>query len=487
MATQFRTLTRAVLASALAFGLASAATLRAAATNWPVFGYDPARSGFNSSERMLTVGNVHRLHERWQISLGSVADSTPILLQHVRLGRIYHTMLFQTTRSGETLGIEAKSGRIVWRFQTHGTNYTHSTPAADPAGKAIYVPGIDGKVHKISAGRGRELNAPGFPARITRMPTTEADESPLNVANGYLYATTSGYNGDGTPYDGHVVSVNLLNGKRTVFNSLCSDRHKLINPASCPAQRSGIWARGGAVVDPDPSMDGRVYAATGNGDFDANTGGTDYGDSVLALSADVSSLLGSYTPTDYKGLDQGDVDLGSTSPSLLPVQSMSQTPLMMVQGGKDAKLKLLDRSPLPGLGGELQEIDLPNGLFSTPAVWSDASNNAWVFMGFTDVVQGFRLQTNGSGVSQLVGIWQSNAGSTSGEGTSPVVANGIVFVAFDGAILALNALNGNLLWSSASPSAGKTIGNVHWQSPIVVNGSVYCSDQSGNLTAYSLR
>lgn len=436
---------------------------------------------------MLTVGNVHRLHERWQISLGSAADSTPILLQHVRVGRIYRTMLFQTTRSGETLGIDAKSGRIVWRFQTHGTNYTHSTPAADPAGKAIYVPGIDGKVHKISAGKGRDLNAPGFPARITRMPTTEADESPLNVANGYLYATTSGYNGDGTPYDGHVVAVNLLNGKRTVFNSLCSDRHKLINPASCPEQRSGIWARGGAVVDPDPSMNGRVYAATGNGDFDASTGGTDYGDSVLALSADVSSLLGSYTPTDYKGLDQGDVDLGSTSPSLLPVQSMSQTPLMMVQGGKDAKLKLLDRSPLPGLGGELQEIDLPNGLFSTPAVWSDGSNNAWVFMGFTDVVQGFRLQTNGSGVSQLMGIWQSNAGSTSGEGTSPVVANGIVFVAFDGAILALNALNGNLLWSSASPSAGKTIGRVHWESPIVVNGSVYCSDESGNLTAYSLR
>lgn len=486
MATHFRTFIRSASVLALALDLVGAPALRTAAADWPVFGYDPARSSFNSSEQTLTVGNVHRLHERWQISLGSVADSTPILLQHVRFGRTYRTMLFQTTKSGETLGIDARSGRIVWHFATHGTNYTHSTPAADPVGKAIYVPGIDGRVHKLSASKGRELHAPGFPARLTRMPTTEAVESPLNVANGHLYATTSGYNGDGTPYDGHVVAVNLLTGKRSVFNSLCSQHHKLIDPGSCPEQRSGIWARGGAVVDPDSSMNGRVYAATGNGDFNANQGGNDYGDTVLSLSGDVSSLLGSYTPTDYKGLDDGDVDLGSTSPVMLPAQTSSQTPLMMVQGGKDAMLKLLNRAALPGVGGELQIVDLPNGLFSTPAVWTDASNNAWVFMGFSDVVDAYRLQTNGSGVSQLMGIWQSSAGSTSGEGTSPVIANGIVFVAFDGAIVALNARNGTLLWSSASPSAGKTIGRVHWQSPIVVNGSVYCSDQAGNLTAYSL-
>jgi hypothetical protein len=261
----------------------------------------------------------------------------------------------------------------------------------------------------------------------------------------------------------------------------------MIDPGSCPEQRSGIWARGGAVVDPDPSMNGRVYASTGNGDFDANTGGHDYGDSVLSLSGDLSSLLGSYTPTDYKGLDQGDVDLGSTSPVMLPAQTSSQTPLMLAQGGKDAMLKLINRAAMPGVGGELQIVDLPNGLFSTPAVWTDPSNNAWMFLGFNDVVDAFRLQTTGMGVSKLVGIWQSNAGSTSGEGTSPAVANGIVFVAFDGAIVALNAINGSLLWSSASPRAGKTIGRVHWQSPIVVNGSVYCSDQNGNLTAYSLR
>lgn len=460
--------------------------LPARAVDWPVFGFDPSRSGFNSSEKTLTVHNVHRLREKWQISLGSVADSTPILLQHVRVGRFNRTMLFQTTLSGETFGIDATSGKILWHFATHGPNYTHSTPAADPSGKAIFVPGVDGKVHKLKAATGHDVHGNGFPARITKIPATEADESPLNVANGYLYATISGYNGDGTPYDGHVVAVNLSSGKPTVFNSLCSDKHQLLSGSGCSAQRSGIWARGGAVVDPDASMNGRVYAATGNGDFNANQkSGVNYGDSVVALSADLLDLIGSYTPTNYQQLQDGDVDLGSTSPTMLPQQPSSQTPWMMTEGGKDAVLKLLNRAALPGVGNELQLVDLPGPLFSTPAVWTDGSSNAWLFMGFSDVVQAYRLQTNGSGVSSLVGIWHTSPGQTGGEGTSPVVANGIIFVAFDGAIVALDALNGNELWNSSNHP--KSIGPVHWQSPIVANGWVYCSDQNGNLTGFALQ
>jgi hypothetical protein len=40
---------------------------------------------------------------------------------------------------------------------------------------------------------------------------------------------------------------------------------------------------------------------------------------------------------------------------------------------------------------------------------------------------------------------------------------------------------------AAPRGAAGNIGSIHWQSPIVVNGWVYCSDESGNLTAYSLK
>lgn len=476
------TLTLAVVA-----GLLSATILPAAATDWPLFGFDPARSNFNSAERMLTPRNVHRLRERWQTSLGDVADSTPILLEHVRVGRATIAMLYQTTKKGETIGINATTGKVVWRFSTRGSTITDSTPAADPSGTAIYVPGIDGKVHKVSAARGHEIRAPGFPARITRLPLTEKDASPLNVANGYLYAVTSGYYGDAPPYDGHVVAVRLSDGKATVFNSLCSKNRKLPTASSCPQQRSGIWGRGGAVIDPDPHLAGQVYTATGNGDFDANQkGGTDYGDSLLALSPDLSELIGSYTPTNYQQLEDGDTDLGSSSPGILPAQSASQTPYMIVEGGKDSILKLLNRAALPGVGGELQEVDLPGGLFSAPAVWADGSSNPWIFLGFRETVTAYRLHTSSSGTSSLRSIWQVNPGNGSGEGSSPVVANGMLFVAFDDNLVALSATTGATLWSSAQ-HGGPNIGSIHWESPIVVNGWVYCSDESGNLTGFSLR
>ncbi|MBV9232763.1 MAG: PQQ-binding-like beta-propeller repeat protein, partial [Candidatus Eremiobacteraeota bacterium] len=404
--------------------LAAASALPVSAANWPVFGYDPGRSGFNSTERTLSVGNVHRLHARWQIALGAIADSTPILLERVRVGRGFRSMLYQTRKDGVTLGIDATTGKILWRFATSGPNYTHSTPAADPSGTAIYVPGVDGMVHKLNASNGKEVSAPGFPARVTRMPSSEADESALNVANGFLYATTSGYNGDAPPYDGHVVSVKLSNGSETVFNSLCSDYRKLPGPHTCSQSDSGIWSRGGAVVDPDPSLGGRVYAATGNGLFDANKpGGDNYGDTLLSLSPHLAMLLGYYTPADYQQLQRQDQDLGSTSPALLPAQGSSQTPWMAAQGGKDAEFKLVNRAALPGVGNELQVVNLPDALFATPAVWTDPSKNAWVFLAFPSVVQAYRLQTNGTGVSLLHVMWQSNPGHTGGEGTSPVVAD----------------------------------------------------------------
>lgn len=463
-----------------------AAAMTARAADWPVFGHDPARSGVDVGDKKLAVQNVKRLRERWKISFGTVADSTPIYIQKVDVRGVTRAMLFQTDKNGVTYGIDAASGHVFWRFTTKGVgNITTSTPAADPSDRFIYAPGVDGYVHKLDAGTGRSIRGGGFPAMITTMTQSEKNASSLNVANGYLYATTSGYIGDAPPYVGHVVAIRLSDGASHVFNSLCSNDRKLPTASSCASQRSGIWARGGAVVDPDSSMKGEVYAATGNGDFDANTGGHNYGDSVLGLTADLGALEGSYTPHDYTSLQDDDTDLGSTSPVLLPRQAGSKTPLLLAQGGKDAIFRLVNRAHLPGVAGELQELNLQGPLFSTPAVWTDSSNRAWIFIGLSQELDAYRVETSG-GKTHLVAAWQSQAGQTQGEGTSPVVSNGIVFAAFDGAIVAVDALTGRSLWSSALKAAGGTIGSVHWQSPIVIDGWVYCSDQNGNLTAYAL-
>jgi hypothetical protein len=266
-----------------------------------------------------------------------------------------------------------------------------------------------------------------------------------------------------------------------VVNALCNDIHRLIrNPGECAEAKAGIWARGGAVVDPDPSMSGRVYVSTGNGDFNADQGGHDYGDSLLAISANGSTLVDTFTPTNYQQLENGDVDLSSSAPVMLPKQPSSNTPLMAVQGGKDGLLKLLNRKRLGGVGGELQDYNLNEGIFTAPAVWVDRNGTTWLFVGSNSAVTALQLVTV-NGRSTLQHVW-----TASGGGTSPVVANGIVFAARSGAINAFNARTGHEVWSSSQHSAGGSIGNVHWESPIVVNGWLYMSDESGNITAYSL-
>jgi outer membrane protein assembly factor BamB len=65
-------------------------------------------------------------------------------------------------------------------------------------------------------------------------------------------------------------------------------------------------------------------------------------------------------------------------------------------------------------------------------------------------------------------------------GTSPIVDGGVLFYAHDGKVRALDPESGDELWSDTS------IGNIHWESPIVVGDSLYIPDHENGLTAFRL-
>ena len=414
----------------------------------------------------LSPGNGSDLKVRWQIKLGAIADTAPLLVGNT---------LYITATDGTTYAVDAASGRIEWRFATHGPKITTSVPVYDPATHALYVPGVDGMVHRLDPRTGRELREGGFPEQITLAAETEKNASPLRAANGYLYAQTSGYIGDATPYVGHVVAIRLSDGSKHVFNVLCSSRHELIEPQSCAAQRAGMWSRAGVVVDPDASMHGRIYVATGNGPFDAAAG--NYGDSILSLSDDASRLIGYLTPANYDELEAEDRDVGSSSPAMLPRQTESATPLMAVQGGKDSVLRLFGRAHLGGLHPPLQTIDLGSLLFSIPGVWTDRAGTTYVFIGIADGVHAYRLVTKNR-VSRLVAAWDTPL-ELGREGASPVVGDGVLYLATNDGLLALDARTGRRLATSTA------IGGVHWQIPVAAGDAVYCADENGTLTAFS--
>jgi DNA-binding beta-propeller fold protein YncE len=315
------------------------------------------------------------------------------------------------------------------------------------------------------------------------MPETEKESSALNIAGERLYATTSGYFGDTPPYQGHLVSIDESSGEEDVFNSLCADTTHILSKGECQSDEAGIWARGGAVVDPTT---GEAFVTTGNGPYDADRGGNDYGDSIVKLSPDSLQLVDSYTPKTYQQLEQTDADLGSTAPALLPEIPESKTPLLLVQGGKDRQLRLINRQDMsdaggPGhVGGELQQIESAGcATFTQPIVWTDTDSHVWVIVAGTCGIGAYQIGTDDSGTPRLDLVWQTNDKTT-----TPVLAGGILFAATNGAVVALDPTSGQHLWSSDQEDAGGTIGDIHWESPIVSSGRLYISDESGTISAY---
>ena len=88
--------------------------------------------------------------------------------------------------------------------------------------------------------------------------------------------------------------------------------------------------------------DGNLFFITGDGAFDANTGGTDYGDSFVKLSTARlrPGLLHAFR-SDH--VDANNLDLGSGGVLLLPDSKRGPIPHEMISAGKNGTIYLVDR------------------------------------------------------------------------------------------------------------------------------------------------
>jgi outer membrane protein assembly factor BamB len=429
----------------------------ASGLDWPVFGYDTARHG-SAPASGITTANVAKL-TRQQVQLDGTVDSSAIYLHGVQVHGAQHDTFFVTTTYGKTEAIDASTGRLLWRFTppayarlAGSAQITTATPAASTDRRAVYAAASDGRIRKLRISDGKVL----WTTAITRDPTHEKLTSSLNVSRGLVIATTGGYIGDAPPYQGHVVTLHESSGRIAhVWNSLCSDRHAILVPRTCASSDSAIWSRNGAAVDPS---NGTLVVATGNAPWN---GSTDWGDSIIVLSADASRMLRHWTPTNQATLNTTDADLGSTSPALLPGG-------YGVQGGKDGILRLLQLHRLPGVnartGGELQSLPAPGptDVFSEPAVW----NGTWVFVSTSAGTEGLLFKGG-----RLHPAWSNSTG-----GTSPALSGGLLFVAGSGSVHVYLPATGREI--ATLPS-----GAVHWQSPIIADGRVAVAEGDANAHA----
>ena len=490
----------------------------AMAADWLQFGYDEAHSGYNSEEGPAVAGANAA---QWHVSVhafGSgtalTSDSTPVYLSNVTTASGTKNLLFLVTLNGTLIAFAANDGSVVWSHScippappdfNFCTQITTGAPAIDPNRLYIYAYGLDGYVRKYQVGDGTEITGGGWPQLSTLKPDVEKGASALAIASppggtNYLYHVTNGYVGDAGDYQGHITSINLSTGAQKIFNTQCSNlfvhfvENGTANSDDCvlnsgrDGQMSGIWGRPGTIYD---AATNRIYFATGNALFDANISGHyNWGDSVLALHPDGSGAglgqpLDSYTPSTYASLYGSDIDLGSTAPAILPSTSATY-PHLAIQSGKDSCVRLINLDNMSGaggpghIGGELNaatscSTDGVGGgvVFTQPAVWvNPADGSTWAFVANSGHMVAYRL--NVSGTPTLSKLWQSTNG-----GTSPVIANGVLYYAASNIVRALDPTTGALLWSVS-------IGAIKWQSPIVVDGRLYITDNSAQLWSFPL-
>jgi PQQ-like domain len=443
------------------------------AGDWTRFGYDAGRS--NNAPRGIGASKVAGLSEQ-RVKLAGTVDSSPIYLSRVRAKGRTRELLVMTTTYGKTLGVDASSGATLWTFTPSSYSklagspqITTATPVADPSDRYVYAASPDGFIHKLRVSNGTQVRSGHWPARMTVNPSHEKIASSLNLDGRWVLVTTGGYIGDAPPYQGKVVAIDRRSGRvAKVFNSLCSNRRRIIDPSTCSAQESAIWGRAGAVVDP---VTHKVYATSSNGPWN---GSTNWGDTVLELSRGVGRFLRHWTPANQKQLEAGDVDLGSTSPALLPAPNGGRTARYLLQGGKDAQLHLLSvRSSLSGvsgsagrrLGGELQNIQVVGDtqVFTAPAVLHRKGLTE-AFVATNNGTAGYRLRGG-----RLHEMWHNGTG-----GTSPVLAGGLLWVYDpDGGLNVYRPAGGKLIRKLPAPSG-------HWNSPIVAGGRVYLPSGDAN-------
>jgi outer membrane protein assembly factor BamB len=462
-ASSVSSVSSASAADTSATGTAGAGTT---SSDWLQFGDNAQSTGVGPASSGITAGNARRLRLR-QVRIDGIADSAAIALSGVVVHGARHDVVVATTSYGTTIAVDAGTGRQLWQFRPAGVNsspgnpqVTTASPAADPDRQFVYSASPNGVIHKVSLATGREV----WSRRITSDPAHEKIASALHISGSWVVAVTGGYIGDSPPYDGHVVTIDRASGRIVhVWNSECSNRHLLIAASSCGVTNTrgdnAIWGRAGAIIEPGS---GRILVSTGNGPFD---GRTSWGDSVLELAPDAGALLHNWTPTNQAHLAANDLDLGSTSPALLPSFHGMR---LAVQGGKAGVMDLLNLDRLNGtaggaggrLGGQVSETSTPGGnqVLTQPAVWT-SGGHIYVFVADGSATAAYELVD--AAHPRLRQLWENGSA-----GTSPVVGGGLLYV-FDpgGTINIRRPLSGALVRSLPA-------GSGHWNSPIVTGGRI---------------
>ncbi len=524
---------------ALALSVAGLASLNASAqVNVTTWHNDIGRTGQNLNETILNTSNVNSttFGKLFSQPVDGQVYAQPLYLSGITVNGATHNVIFIATEHDSVYAFDAdsnggSSASALWHASMLATMHGAAagattvpsadvgsdinpevgitgTPVIDPTTGTIYLVSKSlengsaiQRLHALDVTTGLEkfggpvvvtatINGTGngsVNGKLTFDQLWDNQRPGLLLLNGIVYIGFAAH-GDNGPWHGWILGYNAATLKQTgAYN------------ASPNGTGSGLWMSGAGLaadqLDPVNKPFGRMFVATGNGDYNASkpyTNAMDYGDTHLNLDLTNGNptVTDEFTTNQQASLNSEDGDVGSGGLMVVPTQTGTYSHLA-VQAGKGGTLYLLNRDNLGGYNTttdqalQEQAYAVGNvGVWSSPAYW-----NGNVYMwGRFDYLKSFTL-SNG----KLSTAPTKSANQYGFPGATPSISangasEGIVwtidsetYASNTSAILeAHDASNvATLLYSSSKNTARDHAGvPVKFTVPTIANGKVYVGTQT---------
>ena len=260
------------------------------------------------------------------------------------------------------------------------------TPVIDAASRTVYLDAmtiasanataqhqifaLDASTGGIKAGWPVDLNSTVMSGSTTFTSLAENQRGALILLGGKVFVPFGGHIGDCGEYHGWIVGVSTTDPSQ-------------VSAWASRAIAGGIWAPGGISSDGES-----IFFATGNTEATSNTftapSSWQDGETIFRLPPSLAFSGKSadyFTPSNWAALDGADSDIGGTAPVLVDIPGAKPSALV-IGLGKDGNAYLVDRSTLGGISSPLVLASVATGtIINASAAYTTPQGTYVVFKG----------------------------------------------------------------------------------------------------------
>lgn len=361
------------------------------------------------------------------------------------------------------------------------------TPVIDLAGRVIYLDAMTGtgqlknhhKLFALSLDDGSvkagwpvdvdtALAGVGFDSNI------QNQRGALTLLGGKLYVPYGGFYGDCGKYHGWLVAVDVANPT-------------LVTSWSTPGQGGGAWCAAGVSTDGTSLYitTGNTFNAGNNPQLWQG------GDAVIRLGAGATfskAPADFFVPKNWPALDSQDLDMGT---HLLVVAKGVTPSALVLGFGKDGNIYVTDHAAMGGIGGQLSQLKAGNGELTGAATTYTTAAGTFVSFRVDGANANQCPKGNGNvGTVQIMAgtpptakmVWCSNESDLSLPATSMTDANGTDAIVWSmsssdptgqSRLYAYDGVTGTELFSGGGAADTMSTGVRYFNTPMIANGKVY--------------